>query len=1429
MASLLDIGRSAIHAQREALNVTGQNIANANTEGYRRRDATLSEVSGVQSELTSLNAQTGMGVRLDDVRRAYDSFLTDSKRAAAGRFESSDAFVTKLERLENSILPNDGDLGVAMTAFFETLGQIAAQPGDLAARAVAIDMGHTVSNAFNTTALLLGDLADGTASEIETRLVGVNQNLDALASLNGQLRASNLGGSPPNALLDERDRLIDNLSKMVPLSVTIGERYEAELRLGTSEAGALILRGEDSKTLSVVKSEQGSIMFRIGSGQIVPQLESGALRGLVDAHGTTNRALSELDTLARSFTAKMNTQHAQGIDLEGQLGKELFTTASFTPQASQTNQGTAEAAIRLVPGRADQLQQMSMQFNARTDQWTLTDDTGSVLATGRTKIEANGAVIDVTGTPKDGDKIVFERAAGDASRISFLLRRPEEIAAASTVAIYPETSNLGTAKLETLRAADAGSGVPALTDMLANNLSPVAAQEFLRGGVVGSIPRGTTDITLASLATQTTATVSATEGADIAAITLELDGDSYSFALDPQTVSADNWQSGTEIAEYLNMGVLATADGQTIHDLGLSVSGFESGLSLASDGSRVLTAMSAVSAEGNTLATDVQFGQAASELRIFTREGRQISGPPLAPNEVEQFITTSNGFNAEAEYRADYSTLSSGTGYRGMEITQSRTVADPMQSGLNTLSTSLVGLRGSNIGMISTDSRVNNTIEQTVRLQMSKGYARSLTIPAAVDAAYVAEMANAEFAAVGVSAQAQTAVRLTLEELGSGAVEFDITGRNGDPLNISAQVNNGDLSALADAINSRSDETGVQAQLSATPGALMLIQVDGFDIGLSNASTTGVAIQAASLDQDFKPLPLDDGDPPETAIALSGDLRISGTVQFISSQEFTLSSDRTGEVGHVMTSATDPMVGGLVQREFSAGGTAAALRYNIDTVLDGAGTSADGTRTRAPSARFETTLTLADGTVFGANAIGGATPSAEMIALDTASQMRAQAPVPLLLGASMPAENFPDVGKSTSFMLGDAEYTLTRIAQTDPTRVSPLDFEVTGPEADRISTSLVGEDGVYALSLSVAGGHLSGQGLTPVANSTAAAFGLSTVQSSASVQGRAIPTDLSDGTYEIGLTLEGTAHSVTVTALNGDLDINVPLSLQGRLSVDLGTDTTGAPTLSLRAKQAGIGTIAITPSTDAEALGFKVAHADLRVEDGILHAHSTDGSALDIVAGGTSAASSFIRLSNIPDEELIVIMGREGARQLAGQFDVGPILAEAERAPEHFRVEMIDAATGRVELFDRESGVSIATRTSNGLARFNISGQDIELSGFADTGDAFNLSTAQRSAGNAQNMDVLASFGQQRAGETSFQDEFRTIAAGVGATLEAARLTRLSNDAVHEAAIAAESEFSGVNMDEEAAKLMSQQQAYQAAARILQTAREMFDTLLQIA
>jgi len=447
MASLLEIGRSAINAQREALNVTGQNIVNANTEGYRRRDANLTEVSGLQSELTSLTSQTGLGVQLGEVRRSYDAFLTESKRIATGRFEASDAFVTHLKTLENTILPNDGDLSVVMTSFFEALGQVAAQPGDLAPRAAAIEMGYAIGSSFNTTASLLSSQVDGTADEIEMRIVEVNRTLEALAAVNGQLRSSNLGANSPNSLLDERDRLLDSLSEKIPLSVTIGARYDAEVRLGTSDAGPIILSGEDAKTIDAVTSENGSIAFRIGSGQIVAKLETGMLRGLVDAHGTTRRALTELDALASDFTQTMNAQHALGIDLDGQLGRELFSVVDFAAQPRASNKGSAEASIDLVAGRADQLNDMQMTFDARRGQWLLSDDTGAQLDVGRARIEIDGAVIDITGIPEDGDTISFNRIPGEASRMSFLLTRAEEFAAASTTTIYPDTQNQGSASL----------------------------------------------------------------------------------------------------------------------------------------------------------------------------------------------------------------------------------------------------------------------------------------------------------------------------------------------------------------------------------------------------------------------------------------------------------------------------------------------------------------------------------------------------------------------------------------------------------------------------------------------------------------------------------------------------------------------------------------------------------------------------------------------------------------------------------------------------------------------------------------------------------------------------------------------------------------------------------------------------------------------
>ena len=72
MPSLFDIGKSGLQAYRQSLAVTGQNIANVNTDGYKKRDVALEEVSGAGGGVTEISDQTGLGVRVEQIRRAFD-------------------------------------------------------------------------------------------------------------------------------------------------------------------------------------------------------------------------------------------------------------------------------------------------------------------------------------------------------------------------------------------------------------------------------------------------------------------------------------------------------------------------------------------------------------------------------------------------------------------------------------------------------------------------------------------------------------------------------------------------------------------------------------------------------------------------------------------------------------------------------------------------------------------------------------------------------------------------------------------------------------------------------------------------------------------------------------------------------------------------------------------------------------------------------------------------------------------------------------------------------------------------------------------------------------------------------------------------------------------------------------------------------------
>jgi flagellar hook-associated protein 1 FlgK len=153
----------------------------------------------------------------------------------------------------------------------------------------------------------------------------------------------------------------------------------------------------------------------------------------------------------------------------------------------------------------------------------------------------------------------------------------------------------------------------------------------------------------------------------------------------------------------------------------------------------------------------------------------------------------------------------------------------------------------------------------------------------------------------------------------------------------------------------------------------------------------------------------------------------------------------------------------------------------------------------------------------------------------------------------------------------------------------------------------------------------------------------------------------------------------------------------------------------------------------------------------------------------------------------------------------------------------------QVEIIDTETQHSIATRylDQDGFAQF----RDFKLSitGKGQSNDKFHFAEGVSQPGDARNINAIINLQNGAPNDpahVSFSEVFSTIVSKVGTSVQASKISTESADARQQAAMEAEAGFSGVNLDSEASALIEFQQAYQASARILTTAREMFQTLI---
>lgn len=344
----LSTALSSLIAQRQALEVSGQNIANANTVGYTRQRADLTSVEALSAPtLYSTGSGVGNGTRLTGISRLGDMFLDARLRSETSSSSFQAAQATALSRLESTLTePADTGVSAALAKFWTGWQDVGNTPDDTAARTVLLGNAAALTSQISTGYRAVETQWNQLRTELGTVVTDVNTTATAVADLNEQIRSILVSGGSANELVDQRSQLVTTLSGLV--GATAREREDGTLDVMV--AGNALVRGNRAEEIAVVGAytmaggigEPPVVLDPVGmvwaDGGTPLSLEGGQLASHVatlSPTGTLAAAIGTWNSLATSLSTNVNALHQTGRDLQTPptTGNDFFALAAGTPAA----------------------------------------------------------------------------------------------------------------------------------------------------------------------------------------------------------------------------------------------------------------------------------------------------------------------------------------------------------------------------------------------------------------------------------------------------------------------------------------------------------------------------------------------------------------------------------------------------------------------------------------------------------------------------------------------------------------------------------------------------------------------------------------------------------------------------------------------------------------------------------------------------------------------------------------------------------------------------------------------------------------------------------------------------------------------------------------------------------------------------------------
>lgn len=314
----INIASQALRNFEAALNVTGHNLANLNTDGYSRQTVGMSPSTPIT--FFGANPLTmGTGSLISSISRVRDQFIEGriiQSGAAQGRLNQ---MLTSMRNIEG-VFGEPGTRGIsdAMSKMFDSWSQLSSNPADEGSRlSVRLQSGLFAGRMRETNNQLIGQFVS-LQTETKATIADINQIANQVSELNAEIRSSLGSGAVPNDLLDQRDRLVNQLSGLVDVRTQILPDGAMTVFVGQHT----LVDQVSSRPLPTSFDAANSTVYN--STETI-QIRGGRLAGLLGGINQVQGYRQQLDNLANEVRSQINSLHQTGTNLNNTTGINIFS------------------------------------------------------------------------------------------------------------------------------------------------------------------------------------------------------------------------------------------------------------------------------------------------------------------------------------------------------------------------------------------------------------------------------------------------------------------------------------------------------------------------------------------------------------------------------------------------------------------------------------------------------------------------------------------------------------------------------------------------------------------------------------------------------------------------------------------------------------------------------------------------------------------------------------------------------------------------------------------------------------------------------------------------------------------------------------------------------------------------------------------------